>query len=93
MPCCAVGTQREAKEKLKQYAAQLRQENLKKHQSSKPRAPAQKELSSREKALQFARNVPRPEVKSSPPAVGAGAGARGSAEGAAAGARRNGYAK
>lgn len=67
LPC----VQREKAERIKQLAAQVREENLKKAAAAKPAAkPAAKEPTARERALSFAKNVPKPEPK--PEAAAAG---------------------
>jgi hypothetical protein len=86
--------QREKAERIKQLAVQVREENMKKAAAapkSQPRLP--KEPTARERAIEFAKNVPKPEVmmplpkpevvKKKPPAAGSAAAARATAAGAA----------
>ena len=59
---------REKAERVKQLAAQVREDNLKKAAAAKPAQPkATKEPTARDRALEFAKNVPKPEVMLPPP--------------------------
>eukprot|EP00195_Chlamydomonas_chlamydogama_P013528 CAMPEP_0202890600 /NCGR_PEP_ID=MMETSP1392-20130828/946_1 /ASSEMBLY_ACC=CAM_ASM_000868 /TAXON_ID=225041 /ORGANISM="Chlamydomonas chlamydogama, Strain SAG 11-48b" /LENGTH=647 /DNA_ID=CAMNT_0049574201 /DNA_START=144 /DNA_END=2087 /DNA_ORIENTATION=+ len=73
---------REKQERIKQLAAQVREDNAKKQvqAAAKPAAPKPKEPSAREKALMFAKNIPKPEPpkpSASPDAAAAAAAAAG----------------
>lgn len=92
---------REKAEKLKQMAAAVREENMRKVAiaAAKPRADKPKEPTARDKALQFAKNIPKPEAappRQSPSPGGAQGeqGSRGRApakvSGAGAGAAKGG---
>ncbi|GFH15486.1 calponin-homology (CH) domain-containing protein, partial [Haematococcus lacustris] len=90
---------REKVEKIKSLAAQVREENLKRAAvvAAKPRkeAPA-KEPTARDKALQFAKNVPKPEPASKPvstPANEKKSGAKKPSSGSAANVAGNVIAK
>ncbi|KAL6761896.1 hypothetical protein V8C86DRAFT_771966 [Haematococcus lacustris] len=90
---------REKVEKIKSLAAQVREENLKRAAvvAAKPRkeAPA-KEPTARDKALQFAKNVPKPEPASKPvpaPATEKKSGAKKPSSGSAANVAGNVIAK
>ncbi len=74
--------QREKQERIKQLAAEVREENLRKHQVASQAASAhqavaalaarrerEKEPTGREKALAFAKNVPKPEPPKQKPAA------------------------
>ena len=59
---------REKAERVKQLAAQVREDNLKRAAAAKPAQPkAIKEPTARDRALEFAKNVPNPEVMMPPP--------------------------
>eukprot|EP00955_Chlamydomonas_euryale_P007205 76297-Chlamydomonas_euryale.AAC.4 len=58
--------QRENQERIKEMAAKVREENLKRAAAAPPKPKAVKELSARDRALQFAKNVPKPEQKPQP---------------------------
>ncbi len=47
---------------MKHLAAQVREENFKKQASAKPAPKPVKEPNARERALMFAKNVPKPDV-------------------------------
>ena len=46
---------------------QVREENLKRAAASKPQVKPTKEPTARDRALEFAKNVPKPEVMLAPP--------------------------
>ena len=59
---------REKADRVKTMAAQVREENLKRAAAAKPSAAkAAKEPTARDRALEFAKNVPKPEVMLPPP--------------------------
>uniref|UniRef100_A0A7R9YU19 Calponin-homology (CH) domain-containing protein n=1 Tax=Chlamydomonas euryale TaxID=1486919 RepID=A0A7R9YU19_9CHLO len=59
-------SKRENQERIKEMAAKVREENLKRAAAAPPKPKAVKELSARDRALQFAKNVPKPEQKPQP---------------------------
>ncbi|GAX80322.1 hypothetical protein CEUSTIGMA_g7760.t1 [Chlamydomonas eustigma] len=78
---------REKAERVKQLAAQVREDNMKKAAAApKPQPRVIKEPTARDRAIEFAKNVPKPEVmipppkpevvKKKPPAAGSAAAAR-----------------
>ena len=55
--------QREAKEKIKEFAKTIEQSNKAKLSAARPARPKPKAPTARDKALNFAKNVPKPEAR------------------------------